>query len=167
MCLYIYTCLYIRAVPKCFRGTGTTKQHKTSDGEEDRVDAEEVTFEQFAKWWHRKADDERKTARTKARELFDSIDSDGDGTVNKQELAQMAKMLQKHFPRIKFNPVFDLVEDFKAMDVDGLGEITFERFESWWKRRTVSPAPATNAQLVPCVLTVVFLLLCDTRATML
>ena len=102
---------------------------------------EAVTFDQFTKWWHRRAEDERRDARTRARELFDAIDIDKGGTLDATEMAQMAKLLQQQFPRIHLHPAFDLAVEFKDMDVDGRGVVTFEQFDAWWKKRSGDDAP--------------------------
>ena len=107
----------------------------------DKLNTGEVTFNQFKKWWFLKKEDERKAARKKAREIFDAIDIDKGGTLDVDEMRQMAKTLQKKFPKIELIPPFNLERDFAQMDTAGHGEVTYKEFEAWWKSRTGDDDP--------------------------
>jgi hypothetical protein len=63
------------------------------------------------------------------------------GTLDKEEVAEMAKILAKKFPKIEFIPPFDLEKDFEKMDIDNEGEVTYDQFERWWRDRTGDDDP--------------------------
>eukprot|EP01043_Picozoa_sp_COSAG02_P053531 COSAG02_NODE_5923_length_3939_cov_1.522135_4_plen_473_part_01 len=107
----------------------------------DRLNAGEVTFNQFKKWWFMKKEDELKAARKKAKEIFNEIDEDCGGTLDVDEVAKMQKLLQKKFPKIELEPPFDLQRDFAEMDRSKTGEVTFAEFEFWWRSRTGDDEP--------------------------
>ena len=107
----------------------------------DKLNAGEVTYNQFKKWWFLKKDDERKAARKRAKELFNEIDEDGGGTLDIDEVAKMHKVLMKNFPKVELEPPFDLEKDFADMDKTGTGEVSFAEFEYWWRSRTGDDEP--------------------------
>lgn len=67
----------------------------------DRLNKGEVNFNQFKKWWFQKKEEERKQARKKAKELFEIIDADHSGLLDKDEFKQLSKTLIKKFPKVE------------------------------------------------------------------
>ena len=50
-----------------------------------------VTFEEFATWWNAQKEAERRRIRRNVKEVFDSVDADDSGRLDKAEFAQVAK----------------------------------------------------------------------------
>ncbi len=74
--------------------------------------------------------------RVAVREVFTAYDSDGNGTLDKDEFTEMCR-------RLGLNLNADQVKkEFKNVDKDGSGTIEFEEFFSWWnnKRNGISVA---------------------------
>ena len=66
--------------------------------------------------------------RTKeARALFEEIDEDGGGTLDREEIRTLARRLGKKINNRKLD------EAMAEMDADGSGEVEFEEFLHWWK----------------------------------
>ena len=63
----------------------------------------------------------------RVREVFDAIDSDGNGVLDRDEVAQATAKLQR--------PLFgrSLDQAMAAMDSDGDGVVTFTEFVEWWE----------------------------------
>ena len=68
----------------------------------------------------------------RVRELFDATDTDGNGTLDKQEVATLAKNLAKNLGGSLTSKILD--NAFDQMDADGDGKVTYEEFRSWWFR---------------------------------
>jgi Ca2+-binding EF-hand superfamily protein len=62
-----------------------------------------------------------------ARQLFDEIDADRGGTLDRSEIKQLAKRLGKRLSEKQLH------EAMMEMDADGSGEVAFDEFVSWWK----------------------------------
>ena len=62
-----------------------------------------------------------------ARKLFKEIDADGGGTLDRDEIRQLARRLGKRLSDKQLN------EAMMAMDADGSGDVAFDEFLSWWK----------------------------------
>ena len=60
------------------------------------------------------------------RETFEAIDTDGNGTIDRQELQKVLYNLGE-----KVNE-HDVTECFNEIDTDGNGEISFKEFETWY-----------------------------------
>ena len=68
------------------------------------------------------------TPRTlEARQLFDEIDIDKGGTLDRNEIRQLAKRLGKKMSEKTLN------EAMLDMDADGSGEVNFGEFYHWWE----------------------------------
>ena len=131
----------VRKMAKMMGDAMKPDQLRNAFAQMDKLNAGEVTFNQFKKWWFLKQEEERKDARKKARAIFDAIDIDNGGTLDKQEVGAMAKIIAKKFPKIKLDPPFDLDRDFAEMDEDGEGNVTYDEFDAWWRDRTGDDAP--------------------------
>jgi hypothetical protein len=60
------------------------------------------------------------------RQLFDSIDTDGGGTLDREELAVLATKLGQ-----ALGPA-ELEAAMAEMDADGDGDVDFDEFQEWW-----------------------------------
>ena len=60
------------------------------------------------------------------RELFDLIDEDRSGSLDRAEIQNLAGRLGKHLT------VDQLDEAMAEMDEDGGGEVDFDEFQTWW-----------------------------------
>jgi septal ring factor EnvC (AmiA/AmiB activator) len=69
------------------------------------------------------------TSREQLRELFDEIDADGGGTLDKQEIKQLADKLGVAMTRR------ELDQAMAEMDADGSGEVDFDEFAEWWPKQ--------------------------------
>ena len=84
------------------------EQLRNTFSQMDKMNAGKVTFKQFKKWWFMRKEEDLKDARKKARLIFDAIDLDNGGTLDKGEVKQMAKILRKEFPQIELDPPFEI-----------------------------------------------------------
>ena len=71
--------------------------------------------------------EEEADRQRKARQLFDELDEDGGGTLDRDEIKQLAKRLGKKISEKQ------LSEAMLEMDADGSGDVCFEEFYYWWK----------------------------------
>ena len=101
----------------------------------------QISFREFSIWWNRHREVERRRARRDVKELFDLVDDDGSGLLDKEELADFVKKAQK-FKSLKDviegDRPFELEKDWKLMRrgaPGGLQGVSFLMFESWWKDR--------------------------------
>merc|ERR1711939_476040 len=69
-----------------------------------------------------------KLAPTAMRDLFNSVDSDGNGTLDKDEVARFVRKLKP--TRFLAGDAID--QAMAEMDSDGDGSVTYEEFEAWW-----------------------------------
>ena len=60
------------------------------------------------------------------REMFSEMDADGSGSVDGDEVAQLAKALGAPLDAA------ELAEAMREMDADGSGEVDFDEFKGWW-----------------------------------
>ena len=97
-------------------------------------EGDQISFRVFARWWNRHKEVERRRARRDVKELFDEMDADSSGKLDKQELAQF---VHKASHRLKVDPPFDLDSDYALMrkGAGGVQGVSFVMFESWWKDR--------------------------------
>ena len=77
---------------------------------------------------HRAQRSAKKAKQSKLRQLFDSIDADGSGLLDKDELAVLAAKLGR-----TLGPA-ELDSAMTEMDTDQSGEVDFEEFEEWWTK---------------------------------
>lgn len=114
----------------------------------------QVSFREFAIWWNRHREVERRRARRDIKELFDLVDDDGSGLLDKEELAQFVRKAQKFKPMqdvINGDIPFDLEKDWKLMRrgaPGGLDGVSFPMFESWWKDRAGVSDQVSSANIV-------------------
>ena len=101
-----------------------------------RKDPAGLSFREFAQWWNRHREIERRRARRDVKELFDAVDHDNSGSLEKEELGSLVR---KAGAMIVIETEFDLESDWDLMrhgapaDVEG---VSFPMFETWWKART-------------------------------
>ena len=71
------------------------------------------------------------------RAIFDKIDTDGNGTLDRDEVAACMKLLRpSRFMDIQLAEMDgrdEIAEVMAQMDDDGDGTVTFEEFSAWWK----------------------------------
>ena len=94
----------------------------------------EIDFEEFHAWYtsegefRRKAKLEATQAETRRlRQIFDCVDADGGGSIDAEEVAQLARKLFG----ADLTPL-ELKRAMKEMDPDRSGGVTFEEFERWF-----------------------------------
>jgi len=73
-------------------------------------------------------DEVEKVRRREVKKMFDIVDKDGSGYIDKQELHELLKSLGKEFSRENVN------EGFYAIDRDNSGRIEFTEFYEWFKK---------------------------------
>ena len=77
----------------------------------------EVDFNHFSQWWGQKAAERRREARKKAQELFELVDEDGGGTLDEDEVRNLASKLVRMFKgEIDLDPPFRFESDWPLMD---------------------------------------------------
>ena len=81
--------------------------------------------------------DDMKSEEAKAKEvgenmraLFDDVDEDGGGTIDKQEIAMLAERLGAVLTKKELNAAFTEMLSYSA-DKE---EVDFEGFNKWWER---------------------------------
>eukprot|EP01043_Picozoa_sp_COSAG02_P040263 COSAG02_NODE_3243_length_7108_cov_5.440291_7_plen_128_part_01 len=65
------------------------------------------------------------------REVFEKLDEDGSGFLDREEIEKASGVLGAGLGFIMSSEELD--RQFRAMDPDGDGEVTFEEFEVWWR----------------------------------
>ncbi len=106
-----------------------------AESAEDGAEDGGITFRVFAKWWMYHREIERRRARRDIKELFDSVDTDRSGELDREELG---RFVDKAGDKIDIDPAFDLVKDWKLMRQgapQGVDGVTFPMFELWWRDR--------------------------------
>lgn len=109
-----------------------------------RMDPEKtgvVGFESFKKWWRQKEDNQRREMRKNVADVFNMMDVDGNGSLDREEIGLVAQKIAKKYGGAKFDPPFDLDTDYAAMDTTGTGVITYNEFAAWFKVRTGDDEP--------------------------
>eukprot|EP01043_Picozoa_sp_COSAG02_P015947 COSAG02_NODE_691_length_18445_cov_23.541099_12_plen_784_part_00 len=106
-----------------------------AESAEDGAEDGGITFRVFAKWWMYHREIERRRARRDIKELFDSVDTDHSGELDRDELG---RFVDKVGDKLDIDPAFDLVRDWKLMRQaapQGVDGVTFPMFELWWRDR--------------------------------
>jgi calmodulin len=75
---------------------------------------------------------DRKSQKAKAqltnmRELFDKVDTDGGGSLDKKEIKQLVKSMGDRMSAMQLNTAME------KMDPERSGGVTFPAFAKWWK----------------------------------
>ena len=65
------------------------------------------------------------------RQVFDLMDTDKSGALDKEEVEKASGTLSASLGFVMSADELD--KQFKLMDPDGDGEVTFAEFEMWWK----------------------------------
>ena len=68
----------------------------------------------------------RDALREEAEQLFAEVDEDGSGTLDAEEVQQLASRLGLKLDRVAAKEAMDV------MDADGGGDVDFEEFWMWW-----------------------------------
>lgn len=71
-------------------------------------------------------EERKEEAEQTLKELFEQIDIDGSGTLDRTEVARMARLLDKPMDDD------DLDAAMASMDDDHSGEVDFTEFAAWW-----------------------------------
>jgi Ca2+-binding EF-hand superfamily protein len=93
----------------------------------------EVTFAAFQTWFLGCKDGEQSQQETKLRELFDGIDEDNSGAIDKGEFAKLSAKLGDKLKSFWSSRPLDVA--FSELDVDGDGTVTFDEFRAWWWKK--------------------------------
>ena len=92
-----------------------------------------VEYKPFEAWYWKRMEDEKEREEKHIRTLFEKIDADGGGSLDRKEVAMLSKELGDNlasaFSKKKS------AEAFAEMDPDGDGEVTFDEFRNWWFRK--------------------------------
>jgi calmodulin len=120
----------------------TDKEHAEAMVAMDADGGGEVDFEEFYAWWIvlRKRFDY--TLHAEAVKLFKEVDTDGGGTLSRDEVVELGEKLGLYFHGT------ELDEAMAAMDEDGSGEVDFHEFYEWWVERKQSPDYEIRAEAV-------------------
>jgi Ca2+-binding EF-hand superfamily protein len=99
-----------------------------------------VSFTEFNKWFQLNKENVRRKDRSQIRWLFEKLDSDSNGGLDKTEIARLFRDSCRHSKQLaSLDPPFDLETDWPAMDktadTNGDLQVTFDAFENWWKER--------------------------------
>ena len=73
-------------------------------------------------------DEREQFRRREVKKLFDLVDKDGSGYIDRKELETLMKNLNKNFSREEIS------EGFARIDVDLSGRIEFNEFYEWYKK---------------------------------
>ncbi len=83
----------------------------------------------------RRPEEARKKAEKKQlKVVWKSVDIDGGGTLDRDELRQVLKKMGKNLTEEQLD------KTMRQVDEDGSGEVEFEEFETWWDRHMSSEA---------------------------
>ena len=86
-----------------------------------------VDFDEFRKWFSWLVDGDMTI-----RKIFDSVDADGSGNLDHEEVRVALKRLCGEKEDGKELTDQEVTEAIALMDTDGSGEIDFEEFSTWW-----------------------------------
>ncbi len=89
--------------------------------EMDEDNSGEVSFDEFAQWYKRMAEDD-----DMLREVFNQVDTDGSGALNRWELETVLIEMGEQVTREELNAAM------RMMDDDNSGEVCFDEFKAWW-----------------------------------
>jgi Ca2+-binding EF-hand superfamily protein len=112
----------------------TPAQLDLAMGEMDPDGSGEISFEEFHAWFlsegefrQKALEEERNNKRIALRKIFEDVDTDGGGSIDKDEVKRLARTLFD----IELSPL-ELKRAMKEMDPDGSGEVDFEEFCAWY-----------------------------------
>eukprot|EP00941_MAST-03F_sp_MAST-3F-sp1_P003921 g3921.t1 len=126
-------------------GMGSGKLNKAFS-EMDTDGSGVVSFEEFAHWWTINHPPENLSVEERVRMLFDDIDEDGSGELDKNEVRLLAeKMGEKMTSFLGGSKKLD--EAFNEMDPNGDGTVTFDEFLEWYKRTHPADPEDFEAQI--------------------
>lgn len=99
----------------------------------------EVSFDRFAAWYNSTREHARRSQMCAVKEAFKKLDSDGSGTLNREEFGKLGAKLDSD-RLLKLVPPFGLEADWAlcstVFDEDANEpRLDFKNFEAWWKER--------------------------------
>jgi Ca2+-binding EF-hand superfamily protein len=103
-------------------------------------DSPEISFGAFEIWYWGRILAEQAEKETRLGELFERIDADGSGALDKQEVVALAAELGTKLTGAFSKSSVELEEAFAEMDPDGDEEVTLDEFRSWWHQKQDPPA---------------------------
>lgn len=113
------------------------KQMKKIFGSLDPLEKGFLTFPEFAEWFNAFLEKQRRTVTRAVKEIFNKIDKEGSGFLNKEQFGLLAEKA-----KLQLDPPFDLDSDWKRCKTNkALGDkseelvLKFGGFEAWWKER--------------------------------
>ena len=104
------------------------------DAAQGEVPDGEIGFEAFCYWFNPKKEAQRRENRVRVLELFQEVDMDDSGALDKEEIGLLMRKAQGKLKLIA--PAFDLDTDWEKMGKTTADCVTFHHFELWWKERT-------------------------------
>merc|ERR1711939_253033 len=66
---------------------------------------------------------------TAMKDLFDEVDTDGNGSLDAEEVARFVRKLKP----TRFMSAEEISDVMAQMDIDGDGSVTFDEFSQWWR----------------------------------
>lgn len=99
----------------------------------------EINFAAFEIWYWGRVEAEQAQQEIRLVELFNKIDADGSGVLDKQEVAALAAELGAKLTGTFNKSSADLDEAFAEMDPDGDEEVTLQEFKAWWYQKNDPP----------------------------
>ena len=95
--------------------------------------AAHLGFAPFATWYTRVQNERDFAGERKLREMFDRLDTDGSGALDKKEVGKLAAELGEKLTSVFGSKKLD--EAFAEMDPENDGEVSFEKFTGWWTKQ--------------------------------
>ena len=107
----------------------TEKELQIAMGQMDEDGSGEVDFHEFYEWWIERRQSGDYELHNEAVEMFNSVDVDGGGTLDIDEVRQLGEKLGFEFTGSELDSAW------KLMDMDGSGAVDFGEFYKWWSVR--------------------------------
>ena len=97
----------------------------------------EISFGAFSVWYWNRIAAEQEAEESRIRDLFQRIDADGSGQLDKSEVERLAAELGEKLT--SFGRSGDLDDAFAEMDPDGSEAVTLDEFRTWWLQKKQPP----------------------------
>ena len=115
---------------------GSTEDLDAAFAEMDPNGDGSVDFEEFLAWFRRTHPETKEDVDAQVRFLFDIMDEDMDGELDKVEVGKVMKRLHLKTGGGLFRPHKTLDTAFAAMGPNDRGAVTFEKFLNWYHTLT-------------------------------